>query len=102
MAGGLRDWGDISKHYVRRFSFALTEEVYEAVRQDIPDYAGILVCKGRYLKPVVVKPAKVLQMSKLVDNDLERQLLLSTYHRYHKLRWTSNLNAYLETVKDLK
>lgn len=86
--------GDQKPNMVRKFFFAMPSEVYEQVKAEIPDYAGvILVDPAKTLKgwkeprPWIEKKAKDLPAEK-ADGGTRHQVLLSIYHRHWSATWS--------------
>ena len=80
----------LRQNMVRKFFYAMPSEVYEKVKSEVPEYAGvILVAKepGDYgrLRPRIERNAKVLPARRANDKD-RTAILLSVYHRYWRLK----------------
>lgn len=81
---GYYDWGAAEPHLIRRFWFAVPSEIYEKVKDLVPDYAGLLVLeKGRWRTEVkVAKPAPNLKRSRKLTEAEQLKLIRLGYLRY--------------------
>lgn len=82
----LQDWDNCKPHPVRRFWFALPEEIHAKIESEIPSYAGVIVVretgdKYRPLRALRLKEAPVLKNSRKIEAGEREALLLSCYHR---------------------
>ena len=80
------DWSDPKPQPIRRYWFAVPEELQEKVTPELPNYAGLIVAKmhGSYRRAEIVKQAPNLPNSRKV-NDVEMQSILrSMYARAWK------------------
>lgn len=81
---GFWDWSAAGEHMLRRFWFAVPEEILPKVEAEVPGYAGILRVDRWYESVVVreVKAAPVLPHGRKLAPQERSQLLRLAYLRY--------------------
>lgn len=73
--------------YVQKFFFAMPQEVFSVVKDEVPDYAGIIIVHPsdrpkRFPVAQIERAAKILPNVLKVPPEFRSKMLLSAYYRF--------------------